>query len=139
MSLEPPPNTGTRSGCQRRLRLLLILESGDVNSCARRGRHERGVRVKADEDVRLVVVGQRDPLIERNAAIVFTGHQHPQPEPGLDGSLDAARHGQRQVFLDRPAFAAGADIVATVAGVDHDRPKGCGLTEHGQFRRCRRL
>ena len=67
MSRVPPPKTGSvsRGAARGALRFVAVLVETQVEDLrAGGGRADRGVRVKADEQVRLVVVGDRGALVE---------------------------------------------------------------------------
>ena len=78
--------------------------------------------MQADEQIGLVVVGDRGPLVERHVPVVVSREQHANAEPRLDGGLEAARDGQRQVFLITPLGALDAVVLAAMARIDRDRP-----------------
>ena len=121
MSRRPPPNVGPvrrapawrlRCRCRRRRQ-----EDGGAG-----GRSpDRGVRVQADEEIRLVVVRERRTIVERDVPVVVSRQQDADAETSLDDALDAARDGERQILFLRPLRAAHAVVFAAVAGIDRDR------------------
>ena len=66
------------------------VERRDVDRRAGRRRPQRGVRVQADEQIRLVVVGDRRALVDRHAAVVVSRQQHAEAEARLDRRLRRA-------------------------------------------------
>ena len=77
------------------------LEGRVINGRAGGVRPERRVRVQADEEIGLVVVGDGGPVVERHVAVVVSRQQHANAEPRLDGGFDAAGDRERQVLLFR--------------------------------------
>ena len=121
MSRRPPPNAGTRSAAPAaRSRRVSSNAATKIDGAADR-RRDRRVGVQADEQIGLVVVGHRRPLVDRHVAVVVSRQQHADAEPRFDGALDASRDRQRQVFFLRPAGALRALVFAAVAGIDRDR------------------
>ena len=118
MSRMPPLKVGTRSTPASGDASGRGVEGRVINGRAVGGRPERRVRVQADEEIRLVVVGDRGPVVERQVAIVVSGEQHADAEPRLDGRLDAAGDRERQVFLFRAARALHAFVAPAVARID---------------------
>ena len=111
------------------------LERRGVDRPAGERRAERRVGVQADEQIRLVVVGHRRPIVDRHAAVVVARQQHADAEARLDRGLDAAGERQRQVFLLRARRALHALVVAAVTRIDDDGADGTGrLRERAQIR-----
>ena len=90
------------------------------------GRSHRRVGVQAEEQVGLVVVGERGPLIDRDVLVAVAREQHAHAETALERGLQPACDRERDVLLQRPAGTLHAAIVAAVAGIDHDRPHAAG-------------
>ena len=84
-------------------------------------RPHRGVGVDAEEHVGLLVVGERRSIVERHRAIVLAGQEHPQPEAAFDQRAQAPRDRERDLFFERALRALRAELVAAMAGIDHDR------------------
>ena len=116
-----------------------VIERRDVDGCAGAGRPRRGIRVEAEEEIGLVVVGDRGPLVERHEPVVVAREKYADAEARLDQRLEAARDRQRQVLLDNPLGAPGARVLPAMARIDGDRPerRGC-LAEDWQVGRRRR-
>ena len=75
--------------------------------------------MKADEQIRLVVVCHRCPFVDRHIPIVVPREEHANAETAFDGGLDAPRDGQRQLFFHSGVGAARAGIDALVEP-EHD-------------------
>ncbi len=94
------------------------------------GPHGR-VGVDAEEDVGLMVVGERRPIVVRDDAVVFAREEHPQAEAAFDQRAQPARHRERDVLLERAARSLRAKFVATVTGIDDHGPQaGRGRGRH---------
>ena len=77
------------------------LEGRVIDGCAGHFRAERGVGMKADEEIRLVVVRHGGPIFEGQIAIVVSRQKHAHAQPRLDGRLDAPGDSQSEVLLFR--------------------------------------
>ena len=85
------------------------------------GRSRRSVCVQTDEQVGLVVVGDRGAAVCADAIVaVFVGQQDAHAEASFDDGLHAARNRERDIFLDRAARAFNAAVVAAVPRIDDD-------------------
>ena len=118
------------------LRLVAVLVEAqveDLGAC-RRAAHRR-VGVQADEQVRLVVVGERRALVEADRLIAVARQDDAHAQPRLERRLQPARHAQRHVLFERAARSARAVFVAAVAGVDDDRAHAARRREVEQRRR----
>ena len=112
------------------------LERGRVDRRAGKRRPQRRVRVQADEQIGLAVVGDRRALVDRHAAVVVSREQHPDAEPRFDRRFDSPGDGEREVFLLGPAGAFRAFVVSAVARIDGDRSnRRRRRGERGQVRR----
>ena len=80
----------------------------------------RRVRVQADEQVRLVVVGDRRALVVRHDAVVVAREEHPDAKPGVEHAPQSPGHVQHQVLFEHAARAPCALLVAAMPGIDHD-------------------
>ncbi len=127
-------------GLGHALRLVAVVGQAQVEDLgARRGRPDGGVGVEADEQVGLVVVGDRRTLVEPDGLVAVPGEDDERPQPGLDGGLQAAGRDERDVFFLHALGAARAVLVAAVPGIDHDRPDSARRRQAEQRRRvCRR-
>ena len=97
MSRLPPPRTGRVSDCASRglLGLVAVLRQAQEEDLgAADARPQRRVRVQAEEQVGLVVVGERRALIERDGLIAFAREQHADAEPRLERRLQPSRDRQ---------------------------------------------
>ena len=59
--------------------------------------------MKADEEIGLVVVGDRRALVEADRPVGVARQQRADAEPALDRRLQTPRDGERDVFLQRSA------------------------------------
>ena len=127
MARNPPPTTGTGMPRLRRPRgALVILEAQRQHLRAARRRSHRRVGVQADEEIGLVVVGERRPPIDRHVLVAVAREEHAQAHAALDRRLQSPRHLQREILLLRARRARRALVVAAVARVDDDGPHGTG-------------
>ena len=110
MSRVPPPTpAGLPSRPGDALRLVAVLLEAQVEDFgAGRRRPHRGVGVEADEEVGLVVVGERRALVEFDGSVGVARQDHPHAEAGLERRLQPARDAQRHVLLERAARAVRA-------------------------------
>ena len=61
------------------------------------------------------------PLLERQIAIVVTGHRDAHPTPFYEIVAELARQGEAQIlFIDLSRNACGARVATAVAGIDDD-------------------
>ncbi len=131
----PPPKAGNRSDPERRTGRLPRPRDRTCGIENRRtsGRLPEGcVRVKADEQVRFVVVGDSRSGRERDGAIVLARQQDANTQPPLNRPFDASRDCQHQVFLLHAPGALHPVIVAAVAGIDGDDPQAIGRRAEGR-------
>ena len=141
MSRVPPPNTGSASLSPLRdpLRLVAVLLEAQVEDLgAGRRRAHRGVGVEADEEVRLVVVGERRALVEADGGVAVARQDHAHAEPGLERRLQPPRDAQRHVLFERAAGAVRAVFGAAVARIDDDGADAAGRREIEERRGRRR-
>ena len=74
-----------------------------------------------DEEVALVLVGDRGAALERQEGVGGAGQDDAHAEPRGQPVGERAGELQRQVLLGRAARADGAGLGAAVAGVEDDR------------------
>ena len=118
------------------LRLVAVLLQAEVEHLrAGDGRPQRRVGVQADEEIRLVVVGERRALIEADGLVAVAREQHAHAKPRFERRLQPARDRQRDVLLERALRAFRAGLVAAVSGVDHDRAQPASRRQIEQRRR----
>jgi len=76
---------GLGAALRRALRLVAVaFETQREHFRARHCRTHRGVRVDADEQIRLVVVGQRGALIRGHGLVAVARQQHAHAEPRFE-------------------------------------------------------
>ncbi len=140
MSRVPPPKTGSGLGLAPGdpLRLIAVLLEAQVEDLgAGRRRADRGVGVQADEEVRLVVVGERRALVEVDGRIGVARQDHAHAQPRLERRLEPPRDAERHVLFERAAGAVRAVFGAAVAGIDDDRADAASRREIEERRRRR--
>ena len=96
------------------------LESGGVDGRAVQRRPQRRIRMQADEQVGLAVVGDRRAVVDRHAPVVVSRGQDANAESRFDRGSNPPRHGERDVLLLRAAGALCAFVVSAVARIDCD-------------------
>lgn len=74
----------------------------------------------ADEHVAAELVGEARTLTQRDAAVVFARHAHPQVAALPDHRRHHAGDIERQHLLARADMADRTEVVAAVTGVEHD-------------------
>ena len=125
ISRVPPPKTGISMTAGVGERLVcpgdVPLDAG-VEHLGPGGRGPHGsVRVDADEQIGLVVVGERCAGVERHGGIAVAREEDARAESRLERRLDAPRNRERDVLLERPLRPGRARLGSAVARIDHDR------------------
>ena len=119
--------------------LAVLLEAQVEDFRAGHRRADRGVGVQADEEIRLVVVGEAARSSSATLLIAVAREDHADAEPRLERPLQPPGHAQRDGLLERPARPARAVVFAAVAGVDRRssavHPAGARSSERRQFGR----
>ena len=110
----------------------LVGKGRHQNRCARRARFGRGVRVQTDEEIGLVVVGDRRAVVERHVPVIVAREQDAKTEPSFEQGLHAPRHGQGQVLFEQTLRAFRALVRSAVARVDGDGPNRRGRLAEGR-------
>ena len=109
------------------LRLVAVLLEAQIEHLgAGRRRANRRVGVEADEEVRLVVVGERRALVEVDGGIAVARQDHAHAQPRFERGLQPPRDAERDVLFERAAGPVRAVFGAAVAGVDDDRADAAG-------------
>ena len=111
MSRVPPPNTGSDSlsPCGDALRLFTVFLEAEVeNFGAAHRRPHRRVGVQADEEIRLVVVGERRALVEPDGLIAVARQDHPRAESRLERGLQPPRDASVTAFSSVPCVSVRA-------------------------------
>jgi hypothetical protein len=83
--------------------------------------------VQADEEVGLVVVGERRAVVVQHDAVVVSREQHADAEARIEHASQAARDVEHQVLLEHAAGPARALFLAAMPGIDHDRAQAWRL------------
>ena len=81
-----------------------------------------------DEQRRIGVAGDFDPIVERNECVAVARHHHLVAAGRLEPALEFAREVEDEVFLDRAARAERAAVDAAMSGIEDDdgRARGRG-------------
>ncbi len=97
-----------------------------------------GVGVQADEQIRLVLPGEVNALVEGQIGVVVAGQRHVELPRCHQQVAQLQGKGQRDVLFVHAARGAGAIVDAAMAGVDHHqraaalgRPVDHGRGDHG--------
>ena len=80
----------------------------------------RRIRVNRQKQVGTPLIGEFRARLERHKGVVRSGVDYLHSQPLLEQSSQAFRDIQHQFLFQKPALAAGALIVAAVAGINHD-------------------
>ena len=73
-----------------------------------------------NEQVGLLLVGDRGASLQRNESVVLAGKDHVSAEAGLQQLAQSPADVEHQIFFLQAIGTDGAGIVSAVAGIDHD-------------------
>jgi hypothetical protein len=94
----------------------------EVDLAAVRGAGLTGVGMDGEEQVRLVVVGDRGALDERDFVVFLAGQEDLETQQVREGRPEPAREGEGHVLFERTGGTPRPDLRSAVAGIDDHRP-----------------
>ena len=71
------------------------------------------------EQIRLVVVGDFGPSLQRNVGVVVAGEQNLAAQPVLEQRRQPLRYVQHQILFIQAGRPVRTDVVAAVARIEH--------------------